>query len=174
MRIFHLLKKSWKHDSFPFFTQTSGWWHPTSGNWSFKHIGNDPDRGRYHITEVFRNPKVFGFTDQELRRMVAESMGGKPDDPEVIDAYSGILDGKTDAFEPVSKEMIRRGWIHVTSMSDVVQMVGIKDSLKDAVQSAYVRAPQDRQWMIEVEKVDNGFHRLSISNKTQMKRFLAS
>lgn len=118
----------------------AGWWHPTGKFLTFIWKFERP-RGSFHVTQVFNNPQVFGYTDEELRK------GFCRDEHEYNEFKTGVLDWNTGLMDSVEK----RGWLRIHHSDAVFIAGGLKSSFIKALQDAMLSIPPSKDGSVSFE-----------------------
>jgi len=118
----------------------AGWWHPTGKFLTFIWKFERP-RGSFHVTQVFNNPQVFGYTDEELRKNFCR------DEHEYNEFKTGVLDWNMGLMDRVEQ----RGWLRIHHSDAVFIAGGLKSSFIKALQDAMLSIPPSKDGSVSFE-----------------------
>jgi hypothetical protein len=132
---------------FNWYTGGAGWWHPTKKWFRFAHDG-----GNYHVTQIVKNPQVFGITNQELNDAMFSYgknryTGSKYSKEEItMHVRRSILDGTQDLCMPVQRLAYKLGWLKVyggsgqylegyekymrLAVQEIMKVVGVRSTIE--------------------------------------------
>lgn len=121
----------------------AGWWHPTGKFLTFIWKFERP-RGSFHVTQVFNNPEVFGYTSEELRKSYCK------DEHEYNEFKSGVLDWNSALMESIEG----RGWLRIHHSDSIFIAGGSKSSFIKALQDAMLSIPPSKDGSVSFEVPD--------------------
>ena len=123
--------------SFKWFTSAglAGWYNVnTEKGMSFVWKMNKYS-GNYHITQVAKDPKFFGLTDDNLLSLIKKDTGGSPDD--LLDTLKDLRAGKGDSLLEIDDYLMKQGWVKIQCSKDETSITAdSRGNLKAVVMAA--------------------------------------
>lgn len=96
--------------------QVTAWWHPTKPAHIFKWVFGK----RHHMNEIVNYPRVFGVTQQQIRKGVEEytedngmSRNSPNWDSQVLDNLRRFKVGEVDSANAIAKLAYANGWVQI-------------------------------------------------------------
>ena len=99
--------------SFPWWMagKHTGWWSPSKAflfTWKFGM--ND---GNYHVTQIVKNPSMFGTTEEEIKNVLEKWAEKMPEFRKPDEVLDHLKSGRRDKMGELERFVFAKGWVRI-------------------------------------------------------------
>lgn len=143
--------------SFPWWMagKHTGWWSPSKAFlFPWKFAMND---GNYHVTQIVKNPSMFGTTEAEIKTVLEKWAAKMPEFRKPDEVLAHLKSGRRDKMGELERFVFAKGWVRVVTQNGTdLELEGEREYCRKAAAAAISTCPwkEGKEYMIVLYQSD--------------------